>query len=168
MTKTQHDSETLQSGQQVITVVAVIHKTINNKHKIFLPKRAATKKFLPNVFELPGGHVDYGEELTTALKREVLEELNLEIEIAESFAAFTYLNNIKQTHSVEIVYFAEFTDPNPVIRLNPEDHSEYVWISSDEIEKIYTKDKGADDDEMIVIRKAFEILESNMPPTDSV
>ena len=31
--------------------------------KILLPKRASTKKFLPNVYELPGGHIDFGEDI---------------------------------------------------------------------------------------------------------
>lgn len=156
--KTMHDSETVQAGQQVITVAAVIHKTIDGKQKIFLPRRAATKKFLPDVFELPGGHVDYGEDLVVALKREVKEELKADIVVGKPFAAFTYMNPVKQTHSVEIVYFAEFADSNQVIELDPADHSEYVWIAVDEIERIYTENKGADDDEVKVLREAFELL----------
>jgi len=156
----QQDSATVQTGQQVITVCAAIHKKIDGKEKIFMPKRADTKKFLPGVFELPGGHVDYGEELVPALAREVAEELRADIIVHEPFAAFTYMNDIKQTHSVEIVYFAEFTNPDQVITLDSADHSEYVWVASDEIEKVYTDTKGADDDEMVVLRRAFAILDA--------
>lgn len=156
--KKMHDSETVQAGQQVITVAAVIHKVVDGKQKIFLPRRAATKKFLPDVFELPGGHVDYGEDLVVALNREVKEELKADIVVGKPFAAFTYMNPIKQTHSVEIVYFAEFTNPNQAIELDSADHSEYVWIAADEIERIYTQNKGADDDEVKVLKEAFKLL----------
>jgi 8-oxo-dGTP diphosphatase len=159
MTYEQQDSAMLQTGQQVITVCAAIHKKINDKEYVFLPKRADSKKFLPGVFELPGGHVDYGEELVTALTREISEELHAEITVGEPFAAFTYMNDVKQTHSVEIVYFAQFKDSDQVITLDPSDHSEFVWVSSDEVHKVYTENKGADDDEMIVLRRAFEILD---------
>lgn len=159
MTFGQQDSAIVQAGQQVITVCAAIHKKIDGKEKIFMPKRADTKKFLPGVFELPGGHVDYSEELVPALIREIAEELHTDIVVHEPFAAFTYMNNIKQTHSVEIVYFAEFADPNQVITLDPADHSEYVWVGSDEIESVYTDTKGPNDDEMVVLRRAFDILE---------
>ena len=63
MKKVEHDSETLAEGQQVITAVAFIHAKFDGVTKVFLPKRADTKKFLPGVFELLGGHIDFGEEL---------------------------------------------------------------------------------------------------------
>ena len=59
---TEHDSEILTEGQQIFTATAFIHRSSNGITEVFLPRRAATKKFLPNVFELPGGHIDSGEE----------------------------------------------------------------------------------------------------------
>jgi 8-oxo-dGTP diphosphatase len=133
MPKTQHDSETLAEGQQVITVCAFIHRENPDTGEIelFSPKRADTKKFLPGVYELPGGHVDFGEELIPALKREIKEEFSVEIEVGDCFDAFTYINEIKKSHSVEIVYFAQFKDPEKQIVLEPADHSEYKWFSKE-------------------------------------
>lgn len=68
MTSISHDSEVLAYGQQVITAVAFIHQVIDGEQKVFLPKRAATKKFLPNVYELPGGHIDFGEDVVVGLQ----------------------------------------------------------------------------------------------------
>ncbi len=53
--KMAHDSETQAYGEQVITACAFIHHSFDGVTKVFLPKRAATKKFLPGVHELPGG-----------------------------------------------------------------------------------------------------------------
>jgi 8-oxo-dGTP diphosphatase len=153
-----HDSETLAEGKQVITACALIHHDFDGVIKAFLPKRAATKKFLPGVFEMPGGHIDYGEALVDGLKREIMEELGMNISVGDPFAAFTYMNDIKRSHSVEIIYFAKFTDPIEMIKLDPEDHSEYIWVSLEEIEKARTPGKNADDNEFIALKHGLELL----------
>jgi ADP-ribose pyrophosphatase len=163
MTKISHDSETAAHGQQVITGCALIHNDFDGVTKIFLPKRAATKKFLPGVFEIPGGHIDFGEDIVEGLKREIMEEFGMRINVGDVFAAFTYTNEVKGSHSAEIVYFATFADPIENIQLHPEDHSEYKWISEDEIDQVYNSQKGADDAEMIVVRKAFALLRGEAP-----
>ncbi len=158
MTTISHDSETPAEGKQVITACAFIHQNFEGVEKVFLPRRAATKKFLPSVFELPGGHIDFGEDLVDGLKREIVEEFGMQVDVGDPFAAFTYTNEIKGSHSVEIIYLARFTEPLENIVLNPEDHSEYVWIAEDEIEKIYTENKRGEDPEIQAIRKGFKVL----------
>ena len=131
--KSIHDSETPAKGQQVITACVFIHQRVNGVNKVFLPKRAATKKFLPNLYELPGGHIHFGEDLKEGLEREIREELNVSITIEDPFYAFTYVNEIKGSHSVEIVFFATLLDPLEKIKLNPEDHSSFGWFGKDEL-----------------------------------
>lgn len=101
------DSAIAAYGQQVITACAVVNKFINGKPSILVAKRAVTKKFLPGKYELPGGHVDYGESPEDGLKRELLEELRLDVTIGSLFAAFTYINEIKGSHLIELLYFAQ-------------------------------------------------------------
>jgi 8-oxo-dGTP pyrophosphatase MutT (NUDIX family) len=88
-----HDSETLAQGAQVITACAFIHREVDGVRQVFLPKRAATKKFLPGVFELPGGHIDYGEDIVDGLKREIREELGIAISVGDPFATFRPWND---------------------------------------------------------------------------
>ncbi|MDP3794617.1 MAG: NUDIX hydrolase [bacterium] len=153
-----HDSETPAHGQQVITACAFIHDDFDGVRKVFLPRRADTKKFLPGVYELPGGHVDFGEDLVEDLKREIFEEFGTRINVGDPFAAFTYLNNIKGSHSVEVVYFARFADDITNIKLSPEDHSDYGWFSEDELDRVITPNKSESDPEMRAIRKGFALL----------
>lgn len=131
-----YDSETPAEGRQAITACAFIHHDFDGIRKVFLPKRAAPKAFLPDVFELPGGHIDFGEDIVEGLKREVVEEHGMRISVGDPFAVFTYHNEIKGSHSVEAVYFATFIDPIENIRLNPEDHSEYIWAAEDKVENV--------------------------------
>lgn len=67
-----------------------------------------------------------------------MEEFGMQITVGDPFAAFTYTNHIKGSHSIEVVYFAMFTDPLTNIQLHTDDHSEYRWVSLDEIEAITT------------------------------
>ena len=128
-----HDSETPAQGKQVITVCAFIHANFDGVEKVFLVKRAQTKKFLPGVFELPGGHVDYGEDIIAGLQREVQEEMGMRINVGDPFVVFTYTNKVKGSHSIQVTYFARFEDPVENIRLNQEDHSEYCWVAESEL-----------------------------------
>jgi 8-oxo-dGTP diphosphatase len=162
--KTHHDSEVSAHGQQVITACAFIHHVFNGQEKLFLPKRAATKKFLPGVFELPGGHIDFGEDSAAGLKREVMEEFGVHISVGDPFASFTYTNPIKGSHSIEVIYFATLLDSPESITLNPEDHSEFVWLQESDIHSHLTSQKNSDDPEWRAIQKGFALL-SGQPPS---
>lgn len=113
---------------QTITACAFLVKN----GKLLLAKRAATQKFLPNKYELIGGHVEFGENPEEALKREAMEEMEIDIEIGVPFYAFTYVRN-EDDHCIEVDYFAHLKDPKQQIKLHPEDHSGYVWIEEVEM-----------------------------------
>ena len=149
-----HDSEIPAVGNQVITACAFIHQEFDGEEKLFLPKRAETKKFLPGVFELPGGHIEFGENIVEGLKREILEEHAMNVSVGDPFNVFTYVNNIKSSHSIEVDYFAKFIDPIENIKINPEDHSEYKWISEKEIPNVPQISPEA----IQSIKKGFELL----------
>lgn len=154
-----HSSETSTHGQQVITACAFLHHSFDGIIKVFLPKRAATKKFLPGVYELPGGHIDFGEDLRAGLQRELLEEFGAHCAVGDPFAAFTYTNEVKGSHSVEVIFFARFIDPLEQVRLNPDDHSEYGWFSADELHKTQDTTQA----ERIAMYKAFQLLGGGSP-----
>jgi len=160
---TSHDSEKPAHGQQVITVTAFLHHNFDGINKVFLARRAATKKFLPDVFELPGGHIDFGEDLVAGLQREIKEEFGVACTVGDPFYAFTYLNQIKGSHSVEVVYFAQFTDPLDRIQLDPADHSEYQWFAVDELDQAQNEVKGPNDPEQLAMEKGFALLTGEAP-----
>ena len=160
MNKVSHDSETLAQGQQVFTACAFIHRVVDGEEKVFLPKRADTKKFLPGKYELPGGHIDYGETMELGLRREIEEELGIEVTLGDPFAVFTYTNEIKGSHSIEVVYFAKLIDSPDKITINPDDHSSCGWFSEDEAIKLNSDDE---DEEVTVIKKGFALLRGDSP-----
>jgi len=163
MNKISHDSEVPAQGMQVITACAFIHQKFDGIEKVFLPKRADTKKFLPGVFELPGGHIDFGEDIVEGLKREIMEEFGMRVSVGDPFAAFTYTNEIKGSHSIEVIYFAEFADPLENITIHPDDHSRYEWVAESEMGQVITENKRQEDPEIQAILKGFSLLNGDSP-----
>lgn len=161
------DSATPAEGQQVISASAFIHHDFGGVTKLFLAKRADTKKFLPGVYELPGGHIDFGEDIVDGLKREIQEEHNMTITVGDPFFVSTYLNHIKGSHSIQVNYFAQFVEPIEQVLIHEEDHSAYGWFSKDEIVDIrgkivaeaHVEHKYADDPEYLTMLRGFELLE---------
>jgi 8-oxo-dGTP diphosphatase len=112
---------------------------------------------MPGVYEIPGGHIDFGEDIVEGLKREVREELGKEINVGDSFSVFTYINEVKGAHAVEVAYFASFKGELNDAHLEPSDHSDWRWFAENE-ESIYSVNREANDIELAVIRRGFALL----------
>lgn len=85
--------------------------------------------------------------------REINEEfhINLDIRSSSPFFSFTYTYN--DTSVIEYEYIAYIKNPDQKIVINENDHSEYRWISKDEVAHYFAED----DDEKIAVEKGFEL-----------
>lgn len=81
----------------------------------------------------------------------------MDISVGDPFHVFTYLNQIKDSHSIEVVYFATFVNPIENIKIHPEDHSEYGWFSEDGLDTVMNN-TGTTDLEFQGILKGFALL----------
>lgn len=133
--------------------VAILHRD----NKIFVAKRADHKPSLPGVFELIGGHIELGEQPIDAVKRELVEEVGLDLDKSKFhiFEAFVYKSTTSSEPKIEICYLVELTDDIEP-KINPDDHSEARWIDSTELDIL---EDG--DEEKEVIRKAFEAIQGD-------
>lgn len=65
------------SGSKLLHPVVHLH-VYNSRGELFLQKRPEWKDIQPGKWDTAvGGHIDYGEDVATALKREVYEELGI-------------------------------------------------------------------------------------------
>ena len=149
--------EKITDYQRVVVACAFLWAEFDGVKKVFMPRRAKTKAAFPDMFELPGGHIEAGEDIISGLKREIREELEMEIEVGEPFAVFIYTSG-KFGPSIEVVYFAKFVGDIQNIKLHPEDHSEYLWVAEDELARVYTENKQESDNEMMVVKNGFQKL----------
>ena len=77
-----------------LEVVAAI---IFFKNKILVTQRKFSKNFAFSYkYEFPGGKVENNEDKITALRRELMEELNLEITNFKHFASYNYNYDINK------------------------------------------------------------------------
>ena len=87
-------------------------------------------------YVIPGGHIELGETIEEALRREVKEETNLDIYDIEFliFQEFIYDKSFwKKDHFIFFDYMCR-TDSSDVV-LN-EEAEEYIWVSVEEALKL--------------------------------
>jgi len=65
------------------------------------------RAYEPLGLALPGGFVDIGESVEAALKREMLEEISLSVEIKELLGVYSDPKRDKRFHTVSLVYICK-------------------------------------------------------------
>ncbi len=110
----------------------VIHLHVLNPHgHIYLQKRPMSKLVQPGKWDTSvGGHISFGEDLETALRREAFEEIGLENFSARSLGKYRWDSEIES----ELVYYFVCYDYQK-IRLHSEEVEEGRFWSPSQIEK---------------------------------
>ena len=80
-------------------------------------------------WNLPGGKVDFGETVADAVRREIAEELGVEIELTRSLG-FVEMIGLDAQHWVSPIYQATICMGEPV-NVEPEKHEALVWADLD-------------------------------------
>lgn len=111
--------------------VGVYGFILNHENKILLIKRAAHDSN-PNLWELPGGGLNHGENPEGGTIREVLEETGLRVKICYPLAVTAKVSDRDTSkHTIRISYLCRLIDKQPEVKLSAE-HSEYTWNSLQE------------------------------------
>lgn len=99
--------------------------------KFLIVKRSETDDFLPNCWEFPGGGVEDGETISEALKREIKEEIGLDVSskypqligISEEF-----MNEDKTERYLQLNYkIVMDTEPNMTLS---SEHVAFDWADT--------------------------------------
>lgn len=103
---------------------------LKKNETILLIKGAETKKLWPNLFNGIGGHIERGEDVYTAAKRELFEETGIE-DIDLSFAG-TIMVDVDQNKGIVIFLFRGKIDNQNLIS---NEEGELFWIPINDIDK---------------------------------
>lgn len=107
------------------TVSAAI--IVENKKILCVQRNKGKYDYISYKYEFPGGKLEEGENEEDALKREISEELNLEIDVAENFLVITheYLDFDLTMHS----YLCKANTEKLVLK----EHIDAKWLYKNEL-----------------------------------
>ncbi|MTI70827.1 MAG: (deoxy)nucleoside triphosphate pyrophosphohydrolase [Firmicutes bacterium] len=99
---------------------------IVHNDKILITQRNPRKK-LPLLWEFPGGKIEKKETPVDCVKREIHEELGIEIDVIRKFHINSHRYNF--VHIQLISFLASWQ--NGIISLN--EHEKYLWVKKEEL-----------------------------------
>jgi mutator protein MutT len=92
--------------------------------RVLLMHRSPAKSWYPNVWDLPGGHLEPGETSGQALARELREELSIDIDPVSAPALLTL-----QTDALTLNVWRVIHWHGEVVNAAPEEHDAFGWFS---------------------------------------
>jgi molecular chaperone GrpE (heat shock protein) len=139
-----------------ITVKAVV---IGEDGRVLLVKRADDDYTNAGKWDIPGGLLEFNETVEEVLKREVLEETGLEVEVGPVIRVCEFFKDSelfrKEKRSLRYIAYCQ---GDADVKLS-EEHSEFLWLKMDEaIEKFNEKD-GFENDKKNTLLDAKKYLE---------
>ena len=107
----------------------------DSEGKLFITQRGRKAKNERDKWEIPGGSVEFGETFEKAIKREIKEELGIEIEVLELLGVCDHIIPDEKQHWVSPTFICRITKGTPKI-LEPEKCSAIGWFSFSEAETL--------------------------------
>ncbi|WP_313799233.1 NUDIX domain-containing protein [Cytobacillus sp.] len=109
-----------------------VKAVIVNEGKVLIIKRSKMAHYNGGTWEPVGGKVEFGEGLEDALKREVMEEVGLEISVNHILYAATFKTDLNRQMAI-IAYLCR--SENTYVKLSSE-HDDYRWADAKELKKL--------------------------------
>lgn len=115
-------------------VKALIFHKVGDTFKLLILTRSAHVKKFPGFDDLPGGKVDANEDLMDALAREIKEETQLAVDHIEHITTHRWSDLENPDIQYQEYVFGVYAE-DATVKLSPEEHNSFRWISLDQIEK---------------------------------
>lgn len=107
----------------------------NDEGKLLITKRGQTCANDRGKWEIPGGGVEHGELRRDAVKREIKEENDIDVEIVEELQTSDHFSPEDGLHFVTTSFVCRHVGGEPK-RMEPEKCEAIGWFSIEEAEKL--------------------------------
>jgi len=111
---------------------------LNKKKEVLLLKRGKNSKNEAGWWCKPGGAVEYGEVAMEAMKREIKDEVGVDIDIWGILPNTDQILKKEGQHWLAVNYVANIKRGNPKI-MEPHKHDEIKWFALNKLPKKTTK-----------------------------
>lgn len=108
----------------------VVTGILKDKDLFLVVRRSKEDDLYPGCWEFPGGHIEFGETISDALKRELKEEIgfsDFDNPIITNYTDEVKEKSGKTIHNIELDFIIEANKENINITLSKE-HTEYAWV----------------------------------------
>lgn len=111
----------------------VVTGILKDKDLFLVVKRSEEDDLYPGCWEFPGGHLEFGETINNALKRELKEEIgfsDFDNPIITNYTDEIKENNGNKTHNIELDFVIKVNKEKINVTLSKE-HIEYAWVTKE-------------------------------------
>lgn len=116
---------------QHVVVAAVLHR----RGEVLLCHRSPTRRWYPNVWDFPGGHVESGENPFDALARELHEELGIVPQEIRPQPIITKVDD-----ELDLIVWVCTAWRGTIENLQPHEHDELRWFARTELDGLAMAD----------------------------
>ena len=98
---------------------------VNNKNELLMLLRAKDSRVEPGTWMIPGGKVEYNERMADAAKREIKEEIGVDLEVIEAIKTNDHI--LPDQHWITTTFLCRIKSGEPKI-LEPHKHDRIGWF----------------------------------------
>lgn len=98
---------------------------------VLLCHRSPGRRWYPDVWDFPGGHVQPGEQPQDALRRELAEELGIELDV---LGCEPVLRRIDPQARLDLTVWVSCRWRGTVTNLQPEEHDAIGWFGKEQLD----------------------------------
>lgn len=110
-------------------IVVALKGFIVNEGKVLIVQREKDDEIGGGTWECVGGKIEFGEDLETALLREVQEEVGLSVTVEKILYATTF----KTEPTRQVVILTYLCSSNSKEAILSKEHSHYKWATKDQL-----------------------------------
>jgi 8-oxo-dGTP diphosphatase len=131
---------------------------VDDDARIFIQRRSPHRRLFPDTWDIVGGHVEPGESIEDALRREVFEETGWQLSHVFGVVGEHAYRGDDGLDRVEIDFLVRVDGDTSRPRLEEGKHTEFRWIGPAEV-AVLDENRGIDEGMMRrIVEDAFALL----------